>query len=135
MSASDDAASIDLTDDPDTVAKTIRTHAYTGGQASLEAHRERGGDPSVDVPFQYLRFFFEADDAELERIAEQYRSGELLSGELKEIAIERITDFLGAHQRRRAELGDLEDELEPYRLTDGERKQALERAGVPSSPF
>ncbi|NGM68548.1 tryptophan--tRNA ligase [Natronolimnobius sp. AArcel1] len=135
MSASDEAASIDLTDDPDTVAETIRTHAYTGGQASLEAHREQGGDPSVDVPFQYLRFFFEADDEELERIAEQYRSGNLLSGELKEIAIERITDFLGAHQRRRAELGDLEDELEPYRLTDEECRQALERAGVPPSPF
>ena len=132
MSSSDDAPSIELTDDPDTVAETIRTHAYTGGRATLEEHRERGGDPTVDVPFQYLRFFFEEDDDELERIAERYRAGDLLSGEMKDLAIERITDFLAAHQRRRNELGDLEVELEPYRLTDAERRRALERAGVPS---
>ncbi|WP_226004652.1 tryptophan--tRNA ligase [Natrinema salinisoli] len=133
MSSSDDAPSIELTADPDTVAEAIRTHAYTGGRATLEEHREHGGDPTVDVPFQYLRFFFESDDAELERIAAEYRSGDLLSGELKEIAIDRITEFLDAHQRRRAALGDVATEIRPYRLTDEERQQALERAGVPSS--
>ncbi|WP_226483131.1 tryptophan--tRNA ligase [Natrinema amylolyticum] len=132
MSSSGDAPSIELTADPETVAETIRTHAYTGGRATLEDHRENGGDPTVDVPFQYLRFFFEADDKRLERIAADYRAGELLSGELKEIAIERITDFLDAHQRRRGELGPLETELDPFRLTDGERRRALERAGVPT---
>lgn len=132
MSSSDDAPSIELTDDPETVAETIRTHAYTGGRATLEEHREHGGDPTVDVPFQYLRFFFESDDAELDRIAADYQSGDLLSGELKEIAIERITAFLADHQGRREELGSLETELEPYRLTEGERRRALERAGVPT---
>ncbi|MEY7849275.1 tryptophan--tRNA ligase [Natrarchaeobius sp. A-rgal3] len=132
MSSSGDAPSIELTDDPDTVAETIREHAYTGGRASLEAHRERGGDPTVDVPFQYLRFFFEEDDDELERLAAAYREGDLLSGELKEIAIERIAEFLEGHQRRREELGNLDREVEPYRLTADERRRALERAGVPS---
>ncbi|WP_306054339.1 tryptophan--tRNA ligase [Natronococcus wangiae] len=133
MSSSGEAASIELTDDPETVAETIRTHAYTGGRATLEEHRERGGDPSVDVPFQYLRFFFEEDDGELERIAREYRSGDLLSGELKDLAIERITDFLADHQRRRAALGSLADALEPYRLTREERTAALESAAVPTS--
>ncbi|ADB62513.1 tryptophanyl-tRNA synthetase [Haloterrigena turkmenica DSM 5511] len=132
MSSSGDAPSIELTDDPESVAETVRTHAYTGGRATLAEHRERGGDPSVDVPFQYLRFFFEPDDERLERIAADYRSGDLLSGELKELAIDRITDFLADHQRRRGELGSLETELEPYRLTAGERRRALERAGVPT---
>ncbi|QCS40992.1 tryptophan--tRNA ligase [Natrinema versiforme] len=132
MSSSGDAPSIELTADPETVAETIRTHAYTGGRATIEEHREKGGDPTVDVPFQYLRYFFEPDDAELERIAADYRSGDLLSGELKELAIERITAFLADHQRRREELGSIEAELEPYRLTDGERQRALERAGVPT---
>ncbi|MBZ6494845.1 tryptophan--tRNA ligase [Natrinema longum] len=132
MSSSGDAPSIELTAGPDAVAETIRTHAYTGGRATLEDHRETGGDPTVDVPFQYLRYFFEPHDADLERIATEYRSGDLLSGELKEIAIDRITEFLDAHQRRRAELGSLETDLEPYRLTDRERRLALERAGVPS---
>ncbi|WP_339105527.1 tryptophan--tRNA ligase [Haloterrigena salinisoli] len=132
MSSSGGAPSIELTDDPESVAETIRTHAYTGSRATLAEHREKGGDPTVDVPFQYLRFFFEPDDEELERIAADYRAGDLLSGELKELAIERISDFLADHQRRRAELGSLETELEPYRLTDRERRRALERAGVPT---
>ncbi|WP_126664179.1 tryptophan--tRNA ligase [Haloterrigena salifodinae] len=132
MSSSGDAPSIELTDDPETVAETIRTHAYTGGRATLADHREKGGDPTVDVPFQYLRFFFEPDDERLERIAADYRSGDLLSGELKEVAIERITEFLADHQRRRAGLGSLESELEPYRLTERERRRALERVGVPT---
>ncbi|SDR26762.1 tryptophan--tRNA ligase [Natronobacterium texcoconense] len=131
MSSSGDVPSIELTADPETVATTIRKHAYTGGRATLEEHREHGGDPTVDVPFQYLRFFFEEDDEELERIAKQYRAGELPSGELKATAIDRITAFLTAHQRGRDALGGLEDELEPYRLTDGERRRPLERAGVP----
>ncbi|APW96871.1 tryptophan--tRNA ligase [Halobiforma lacisalsi AJ5] len=131
MSSSGDAPSIGLADDPETVAETIRDHAYTGGRATLEEHREKGGDPSVDVLFQYLRYCFEPDD-DLERIAERYRAGDLLSGELKAIAIERITDFLAAHQRRRGKLDELATELEPYRLTDAERRRALERAGVPS---
>ena len=132
MSSSGDTPSVELTDDPETVAETIRTHAYTGGRATLEDHREKGGDPTVDVPFQYLRFFFEDDDERLEQIADDYRSGELLSDELKQIAIDRITEFLTGHQQRRAEFGSLEADLEPYRLTDRERRRALERAGVPA---
>ncbi|ELZ10105.1 tryptophanyl-tRNA synthetase [Halovivax asiaticus JCM 14624] len=131
LSSSDDAPSIELTDDRETVAKTIREHAYTGGQSTVEKHRERGGDPSVDVPFQYLRYLFEPNDVELERIERAYRAGELLSGELKELAIDRIADFLADHQRRREALGPLADELGPYRLRPGERARALERVGVP----
>ncbi|WP_255169530.1 tryptophan--tRNA ligase [Natrononativus amylolyticus] len=134
MSSSGDAPSIELTDDPETVAETIREHAYSGGRATLEEHHERGGDPSVDVPFQYLRFFFEPNDDRLADLEREYRSGELLSGDLKTYAIERITEFLAAHQRRRAALGDLETELEPYRLTAAERRVALEAAGVPRIP-
>ncbi|WP_276255306.1 tryptophan--tRNA ligase [Halomontanus rarus] len=135
MSSSGDAPSISLTDDAETVAETVRSHAYTGGRSSLEEHREHGGDPSVDVPFQYLRFFFEPDDDRLEALAADYRAGDLLSGELKEVAIERINGFLAGHQERRDALGDLGEELEPYRLSEAERRRALERAGVPSPQF
>jgi tryptophanyl-tRNA synthetase len=132
MSTSDDAPAIALTDDPETVADTVRTHAYSGGRESVEAHRREGGDPEVDTAYRYLHAFFEDDDAEIERIAREYRTGELLSGELKELAIDSITDFLGGHQRRRAALGDLREELAPFLLDDAERERALSRAGVPS---
>ena len=131
MSSSDDGASILLTDDRETVFETIRTHAYSGGRASVEAHRAHGGDPDADVSFQLLHAFFEESDERVERVAHEYRDGSLLSGELKEIAASKIADFLEAHQERRERLGSLEEELEPYRLTADERRRALRRVGYP----
>lgn len=43
MSSSDDAPSIQLSDDREEVIDKIRTHAYSGGQSSVDAHREQGG--------------------------------------------------------------------------------------------
>ncbi|MFC7059301.1 tryptophan--tRNA ligase [Halovenus salina] len=131
MSASDDAPNILLTDDRETIREKILTHAYSGGQSSVDDHREQGGDPEVDVSYLLLYYFFEDDDTEVERLAREYREGSLLSGELKELAAEKIADFFEAHQRRREQLGSLEDELEPYRLTEEERQQALGRVGYP----
>jgi len=129
MSSSDDSSSISLADDRETVFETIRTHAYSGGQPSVEAHREEGGDPAVDVSYLLLYYFFERDDERVERIAREYREGELLSGELKELAAERVAGFLEAHQRRRAALGPLEEALSPFRLTGAERRAARRRVG------
>ncbi|WP_135829611.1 tryptophan--tRNA ligase [Halorussus halobius] len=124
MSSSDDVPAINLTDDRETVERKVQQYAYSGGRSSVEAHREHGGDPEADVAYQLLAFLFEDDDATLDRLAREYRSGDLLSGELKAYAAERISDFLDAHQRRREALGDLEAELEPYRLTEDERARA-----------
>lgn len=121
--------SIRLADDPQTARDKLREHAYTGGQASVEEHREQGGDPEVDVPFQYLAAFFEPDDERLARIEREYRAGELLSGELKEIAADRIGEFLAAHRERRDALGPVREELAAYRLTEDERERAREAVG------
>ncbi|MFC4450812.1 tryptophan--tRNA ligase [Halorussus aquaticus] len=125
MSSSDEAPAIYLTDDRETVEEKVQTHAYSGGESSLDAHREHGGDPEVDVAYQLLAFFFEDDDAVLERLADEYRAGDLLSGELKAYAAEKIADFLDAHQERREAIDDLEAEFQRYRLTDDERERAL----------
>jgi tryptophanyl-tRNA synthetase len=127
--SSSEGVSIRLTDDPETVREKVRTHAYTGGRASVEEHREKGGVPEEDVPFQYLSAFFEPDDDALARVEREYRAGDLLSGELKELAADRIVDFLGRHQERRAALGDVDDELAAFRLTDGERERARDAVG------
>ena len=124
MSSSDEAPAIYLTDDPEEAADKIQTHAYSGGKSSLDAHREHGGDPEVDVAYQLLAFFFEEDDQTLERLGDEYRAGDLLSGELKAYAAEKIGDFLEAHQERREQIDDLEAEFEQYRLTQNERARA-----------
>ena len=62
------------------------------------------GDPDVDVSYQWLRFF-EEDDGKLDRIYNDYKSGKLLSGELKELLIDKLNAFLKRHQaaRKKAE--------------------------------
>ena len=131
MSSSGETPSLLLTDDRETIHRKITEHAYTGGQASVAAHREQGGDPAVDVPYQLLHAFFEADDDRVEAVAREYREGSLLSGELKQIAAERVAEFLATHQRRREQLGPLSSALAPYRLTDDERAAARASAGHP----
>lgn len=124
MSSSAAEKAIRLTDDPETVEEKIMEHAYSGGRESVEAHRKHGGDPEADVAYQLLFAFFEPDDKTVERLAHEYRSGELLSGELKAHAVKRITEFLGEHQSRRPE-EDLRCALAPYRFTEEERERLV----------
>ena len=101
MSASDENGTVYTTDEPNVVAKKINKYAFSGGQPDLEQHRKLGGDPDIDVAYQYLRIFFEPDDNKLKSIYDDYKSGKLLSGELKAILIEKINGFLAAHQEKR----------------------------------
>jgi tryptophanyl-tRNA synthetase len=93
--------SIYTTDSPEDIERKIRKYAFSGGRDSAEEHRKKGGNPEVDVSFQYLRFLFEPDDEKLGKIYDDYKSGKLLTGELKGYLIKKINAFLKEHQRRR----------------------------------
>lgn len=93
--------SIFLTDSPKEVENKINKYAFSGGQATIEEHRKKGGNPDIDVSYQYLRMFFEPDDKKLQKIYEDYKSGKMLTGELKKILIEKINLFLKEHQKKR----------------------------------
>lgn len=101
MSSSDETTHIAMTDSPDVVKKKINKYAFSGGRDTLEEHRKYGGNPDIDISFQYLKMLFEEDDAKLKKIHDDYKSGKLLSGELKAILIEKINSFLKEHQKRR----------------------------------
>jgi tryptophanyl-tRNA synthetase len=45
----------------------VNKHAFSGGQATIEEHRVKGGNCEIDISYQYLRFFLE-DDEELKQI-------------------------------------------------------------------
>ena len=45
--------------------------------------------------------FFEEDDDKLKQIYQDYKSGSLLSGELKAILIKKLNSFLEQHQEKR----------------------------------
>lgn len=103
MSSSDSESSnvIYLNDDEKTVKSKINKYAFSGGRDTLEEHRKFGGNPDVDISFQYLKMLFEHDDKKLGEIEKSYRSGKLLSGELKALAVEKINDFLHNHRKQR----------------------------------
>jgi len=101
MSSSNSEKAILTTDSPNQVKKKINKYAFSGGQASIEEHRKKGGNPDVDVSFQYLKFFFEQDDAKLQQIYDDYKSGKMLTSELKNYLIDKINAFLKEHQKKR----------------------------------
>ena len=101
MSSSDPNSYIAMTDSPAEVKKKINKYAFSGGQATTVEHRKKGGNPDIDVSYQYLRMFFEPDDKKLKKIYGDYKSGKLLTGELKVILIEKINAFLKKHQQER----------------------------------
>lgn len=103
MSASDPTSYIAPTDSSEEVKKKINKYAFSGGRDTLEEHRKFGGNPDVDVCFQYLKFLFEPDDKKLEQIYKDYKSGKMLTGELKAYTIEKINSFLEEHQKKREE--------------------------------
>jgi len=100
MSSSDPTSFVALTDSPEDAAKKVRKYAFSGGRDTIDEHRRHGGNPDIDVSYQWLRVF-EEDDKLLKTIYDDYRSGALLSGELKNLLIARLSTFLTVHQKNR----------------------------------
>ncbi len=101
MSSSDSTSYIAMTDSEKEVERKIKKYAFSGGKDTIAEHREKGGNPDIDVSFQYLRMFFEPDDKKLENIRQNYQNGDMLTSELKQILIDKINDFLKKHQKER----------------------------------
>ncbi len=110
MSSSVAETAIYSTDSQKDVRKKINKYAYSGGRDTLEEHRKLGGRPEVDIPYNWL-MFFEEDDRKLAKIYDDYKSGALLSGEIKSILIDKINSILSEHQKRREEARDRVDEF------------------------
>jgi len=100
MSSSEEQTAVFTTDSPEKVKNKINKYAFSGGQATIKEHKEKGGNPDVDVSYQWLRFF-EEDDKKLKEIHQDYKSGKMLTGELKQILIDKLNVFLKEHQKRR----------------------------------
>ncbi len=96
MSSSQPETTMFLNDSMKDIEKKIKS-SFSGGQATVEEHRAKGGNPDVDVAFQYLRYFFEENDNELERIRNEYVSGDLLTGEIKAICVEKASMWMERH--------------------------------------
>jgi len=96
MSSSQPETTIFLNDSMKDIEKKIKA-SFSGGQTTVEEHRVKGGNPDIDVAYQYLRYFFEENDKELEKIREEYISGSLLTGEIKAICIDKASEWMKNH--------------------------------------
>ena len=110
MSSSKPESTIFMDDDIDVMTKKVK-RAISGGQATVEEHRRLGGDVTKDVAFQYLQFFFEEDDSALQEIREEYESGRLLAGEIKQICIDSATEWLNDLAEKRSQWEGRVDEF------------------------
>ena len=93
MSSSKPKTTIFLGDDIESITKKIK-RAYSGGQSTIEEHRRLGGNPDVDVAYQYMMYFFEDDDNFLQTINSDYRAGKILAGEMKQLCIDRASEWI-----------------------------------------
>ncbi len=100
MSSSQPKTTLFLRDELPSVEKKIK-RAFSGGQSTVEEHRRLGGNPDIDVAYQYMMYFFEDDDSYLAEINSDYRCGKLLAGEMKQLCIDRALAWLGnLHEMR-----------------------------------
>jgi tryptophanyl-tRNA synthetase len=74
--------------------------SVSGGGDTLELHRLHGANLEKDIPYQYLSIFLE-DDNELLDIGNKYRTGELLTGEVKKKLVDILVPIFEQFQLKR----------------------------------
>jgi len=92
MSTSKPNTAIFLSDNEATIRKKI-SKAFSGGQKTIEEHKKLGGNPDVDVACIYLKTLF-LDEKEYSKIEKDYKSGKLLSGQVKKIFADKAVEFI-----------------------------------------
>lgn len=100
MSSSDRTTGIYLDDDPKTVRRKLMKYAFSGGRDTAEEQRKYGANPDIDFAFNVYRML-EPDIGKTSRVYEDYRSGKMLSGEMKGLAADMINEFLARIQSQR----------------------------------
>ncbi|MBT6995117.1 tryptophan--tRNA ligase [Candidatus Woesearchaeota archaeon] len=100
MSSSNPYSAIYTDDSMKDIEKKLKK-AFSGGRETLEEHRKKGGNPDIDVCYQYLNLFLEDDEEKLKEIYDDYKSGKLLTGDLKKYTIKKTQECLKEHQENR----------------------------------
>lgn len=105
MSSSNETSAIFVTDTPKQIKTKINKYAFSGGADTLEEHRMFGGNPDVDVSYQWLTFFLD-DDEKLEQIRDDYRTGVMSAGEIKAELVSVVQPLIAQHQAARKMVTD-----------------------------
>lgn len=104
MSASDPNSAIFMSDTAKEISKKINK-SFSGGRETLEEHQRLGGNPDVDVPYQYLTYF-EEDDAKLKSLYDGYKAGTVSTGDMKKECITHLQKYVAGYQSKRKQVTD-----------------------------
>ena len=99
MSKSKPQSCITIPDDIDDACKKIKK-ALSGARKTLADHRKYGAVPERDMSFQLLTQHFIEDDKKLKRLYDEYKSGRMTTGEIKDITCEELIRFMEDFERK-----------------------------------
>jgi tryptophanyl-tRNA synthetase len=99
MSSSDPKSHIALSEDPKSARKKILS-ASTGGRATLEEQKKKGGQPEICSVYKFYYYHLVDDDKELEDIYKECKSGSILCGDCKKRCADMLQKFLKTHQKK-----------------------------------
>ncbi len=99
MSKSKPSSCIELPEEPDLACKKIIS-AVSGGRETINEHRRLGGIPEKDMAFELLKIHLLPKDEELNKIYNDYKTGKLLTSELKQITCELFERFMRDFEER-----------------------------------
>jgi len=98
MSASMPDTAIFLNDSFEQIKRKINK-AFSGGRETAELHKKMGGRPEIDKAYEIL-FYHHPNSKFVKKVYEDYKSGKMLTSELKNICIKFLTNFLVKHQEK-----------------------------------
>ena len=104
MSSSKPQTAIFLKDSINDIQKKI-DRAMSGGRDTLAEHKKYGGNPEKDMSYIYLKSYFLAAK-QAKKIANNYKSGKMLSSEMKELLFKHVKKYLQNFQKRYSKITD-----------------------------
>ncbi|OYT61451.1 MAG: tryptophan--tRNA ligase [Thermofilum sp. ex4484_15] len=99
-----------LTEEPESIKRKIM-NAYTGGRPTVKEQRERGGNPDICMIYELLRVHFEESDEALRELYYKCKGGEVICGECKQLAVEKVLKWVDEHRKKREKVRDLAERL------------------------
>lgn len=110
MSSSIKESAVFLDDDEKTVKNKLMKYAFSGGRDTLEEQRKYGANVDIDFSFNVYSLI-ENNEKEVQRVYNEYKSGKMLSGEMKALAADTINDFF---HRLRENKEKIKDHISDY---------------------
>jgi tryptophanyl-tRNA synthetase len=101
--------------------------AFSGGKSSVEEHRRLGGNPDVDVAYMYLKSYFLKRD-EAEELYKEYKKGAILSGEMKNMFLEKIQARIDEFQKRYEKITEKDVEKVMMKNDDADVASLIEKS-------